>query len=125
MGERLLLLDGFELCCDGRPVALPMTAQRLLAFLALRDRPGAPVPGGRVLVGRHHRRAAHGQSAFGPVAAAATRPGAGRGQPDPPAAGWGVSVDYREAAHWAQALLDQPEGPRVRAWGRGSWARGA
>jgi DNA-binding SARP family transcriptional activator len=35
----LTLLDGFELRCGGEPVPLPMSAQRLLAFLALHDRP--------------------------------------------------------------------------------------
>jgi DNA-binding SARP family transcriptional activator len=34
---RLALLDGFELVCGGRVVPLPVTAQRLLAFLALHD----------------------------------------------------------------------------------------
>lgn len=33
------LLDGFELRCKGAPIHLPMSAQRLLAFLALRPRP--------------------------------------------------------------------------------------
>jgi DNA-binding SARP family transcriptional activator len=33
------LLAGFELVCGGHPVELPMTAQRLLAFLALHDKP--------------------------------------------------------------------------------------
>ena len=36
---RLELLGGFELHCDGRSVDLPTSAQRLLAFLALHDRP--------------------------------------------------------------------------------------
>lgn len=36
---RLDLLGGFELICDDRVVDLPTSAQRLLAFLALRDRP--------------------------------------------------------------------------------------
>jgi len=36
---RLALLDAFELVCDGRRVALPLSAQRLIAFLALRRRP--------------------------------------------------------------------------------------
>jgi DNA-binding SARP family transcriptional activator len=36
---RLTLLDGFGLVCDGEPVALPMTAQRVLAFVALHERP--------------------------------------------------------------------------------------
>ena len=38
-GARLTLLNAFELVCDGEPVALPMSAQRLVAFLALHDRP--------------------------------------------------------------------------------------
>jgi DNA-binding SARP family transcriptional activator len=33
------LMDGFELVCDGEPVQCPLTAQRLLAFLGLHDRP--------------------------------------------------------------------------------------
>jgi DNA-binding SARP family transcriptional activator len=36
---RLALLDGFELSNEAGPLALPLPAQRLLAFLALRDRP--------------------------------------------------------------------------------------
>jgi DNA-binding SARP family transcriptional activator len=36
---RLDLLGGFELICDDRVIELPTSAQRLLAFLALRDRP--------------------------------------------------------------------------------------
>ena len=35
----LALLDAFELRCDGEPVSLPPSAQRLLALLALRERP--------------------------------------------------------------------------------------
>jgi DNA-binding SARP family transcriptional activator len=35
----LRLLDGFELLCYAQPTPLPMAAQRLLAFLALQDRP--------------------------------------------------------------------------------------
>jgi DNA-binding SARP family transcriptional activator len=38
-GTRLCLLGGFELRCDGAPVELPLTPQRLLAFLALHERP--------------------------------------------------------------------------------------
>jgi DNA-binding SARP family transcriptional activator len=33
------LMDGFELVSDGVPVPCPLTAQRLLAFLGLHDRP--------------------------------------------------------------------------------------
>jgi DNA-binding SARP family transcriptional activator len=36
---RLALLNGFELICDGTTLAMPLGAQRLLAFLALRDHP--------------------------------------------------------------------------------------
>jgi DNA-binding SARP family transcriptional activator len=36
---RLVLLSGFELEQDGTPVILPLSAQRVLAFLALRERP--------------------------------------------------------------------------------------
>lgn len=36
---RLTLLDAFELACDGASIAIPMSAQRLLAFLALHPRP--------------------------------------------------------------------------------------
>ena len=35
----LRLLGGFALTCDGEPLGLPLGAQRLIAFLALRDRP--------------------------------------------------------------------------------------
>jgi DNA-binding SARP family transcriptional activator len=34
-----MLLRAFELQCDDKPLPLPLSAQRLLAFLALRDRP--------------------------------------------------------------------------------------
>ena len=36
---RLSLLSGFELVCDGRPVCLPMSAQRLLAYVGIQERP--------------------------------------------------------------------------------------
>jgi DNA-binding SARP family transcriptional activator len=35
----LSLLNAFELQCDGRRVSLPLSAQRLLAFVALHERP--------------------------------------------------------------------------------------
>jgi DNA-binding SARP family transcriptional activator len=38
-GTTLSLLNAFEVRCDGEPVGLPITAQRLLAFLALHERP--------------------------------------------------------------------------------------
>jgi DNA-binding SARP family transcriptional activator len=36
---RLLLLDGFQLECDGSIVEVPLSAQRLVAFLAVHERP--------------------------------------------------------------------------------------
>src|ERR1700682_5208768 len=36
---KLNLLHGFQLCRGERPVTLPMNAQRLVAFVALHDRP--------------------------------------------------------------------------------------
>ena len=33
------LLDGFDLSCDGQSVSVPLASQRLVAFLALHDRP--------------------------------------------------------------------------------------
>ena len=39
MNVNLNLLRGFELWCDGKRVALPLSAQRVIAFLALHERP--------------------------------------------------------------------------------------
>lgn len=39
MSVELHLLDGLELTTNGRPIDLPLGAQRLLAFLALNNRP--------------------------------------------------------------------------------------
>jgi DNA-binding SARP family transcriptional activator len=36
---QLNLLDAFELECDGAPVDLPMSARRVVAFVAIQDRP--------------------------------------------------------------------------------------
>jgi DNA-binding SARP family transcriptional activator len=36
---RLRLLNGFELVCGAKPVSLPLSAQRVVAFLALHQRP--------------------------------------------------------------------------------------
>lgn len=36
---QLTLLDSFELACDGEPVRVPMSGQRVLAFLALHEHP--------------------------------------------------------------------------------------
>ena len=39
MCTRLTLLGGFELADDGEPVVVPMSAQRVIAFIALHDHP--------------------------------------------------------------------------------------
>jgi len=39
MRTRLTLLGGFELAADGVPVVVPMSAQRVIAFIALHDHP--------------------------------------------------------------------------------------
>ena len=39
MELRLTLMNGFELTCDGERVCVPHNSQRLIAYLALRDRP--------------------------------------------------------------------------------------
>src|SRR6478735_3954566 len=36
---QLRLLDAFEVVCDGAPVRLPSIAQRLVAFVAVHERP--------------------------------------------------------------------------------------
>jgi DNA-binding SARP family transcriptional activator len=36
---QLTLLGGFELICEGVPITLPMSAQRVIAFVATHDRP--------------------------------------------------------------------------------------
>jgi len=56
--SHLRLLDGFELTCDGQPVMLTITVQRLLAFLALSDRPlRRPYVAGRLWIDATQGRA--------------------------------------------------------------------
>jgi DNA-binding SARP family transcriptional activator len=38
-GVRVALLGSFQLTCDGAPLPVPVTAQRVIAFLALHERP--------------------------------------------------------------------------------------
>jgi DNA-binding SARP family transcriptional activator len=107
---RLLLLDGFELLCEGRPVALPMTAQRLLAFLALRDRPAlrSHVAGSLWVETTEKHATASLRSALWRL----RRPGHELVEATVThlqLAG-GVTVDYQEAVGRAQELLEQPGG---------------
>jgi DNA-binding SARP family transcriptional activator len=119
---RLLLLDGFELRCDGRPVALPMTAQRLLAFLALRDRPAlrAQVAGCLWVDTTDEHATASLRSALWRL----RRPGHGLVEATLThlRLAAGVSVDYREAIGRARELLNQPDGDGLVADGDGDAA---
>jgi DNA-binding SARP family transcriptional activator len=63
---QVALLDGFEVRCSGERVALPPAAQRLVAFLALRERPLARlhVAGVLWLEGSEERSCANLRSAL-------------------------------------------------------------
>jgi DNA-binding SARP family transcriptional activator len=101
---RLTLLDSFELMADGRPVSVPLTAQRVLALLALSDRPllrhrvaGTLWPEASASrAGANLRSALWRLPAAGVVDATASHV---RMRPD-------VAVDFREAMVIARALID-------------------
>jgi DNA-binding SARP family transcriptional activator len=103
---RLTLLDGFELTCGGKPVPLPRSSQRVVAFLALHDRPllRLYVAGVLWLDSSEERSCANLRSALwrlrGPktqiVEASATHVRLGRE----------VVVDVRSLVSAARALLD-------------------
>jgi DNA-binding SARP family transcriptional activator len=107
---RLTLLGGFELLCDGEHVALSTSAQRLLAFVALRERPlqRSYVAGSLWLDSPEERAAANLRSALWRLH--------GCGIPlvqcmgpqlslDP-----GLVVDLREAEQLAHRTLDRANG---------------
>lgn len=107
----LSLLDAFELRCNGEIVSLPPSAQRLLALLALRDRPllRPHVAGTLWLDTPDERASANLRSSLWRL----NRPGPRlvdatsfqlRLAPD-------VRVDVREAAALAHQLLSRTEGP--------------
>ena len=109
---RLTLLDSFELMADGRPVTVPFTAQRVLALLALSDRPllrhrVAGTLWGEASASRagaNLRSALWRLPATGVVDATASHV---RMRPD-------VAVDFREAMVIARAMIDPSssgEGP--------------
>src|SRR5215218_10040467 len=94
---RLVLLDGFELRRGGRVVPVPMTVQRVLAFLALHDRmlPRALVAGTLWLDASEER-------ADGSRRSAVLEPRRAGGalvevMPSHLQLAAGVTVDYREA----------------------------
>jgi DNA-binding SARP family transcriptional activator len=107
----LSLLDAFELRCDGELVSLPPSAQRLLALLALHDRPLLrPFVAGTLWLDTPDERAsANLRSSLwrlnrpGPRLVDATSVQL-RLAPD-------VRVDVRETASLAHQLLSRPTGP--------------
>jgi DNA-binding SARP family transcriptional activator len=117
--NRLQLLDCFQLVCAGSPVMLPMSAQRLIAFLALH-----PHPLRRVHVAGALWLDSPEERAFASLRSALWRlQGAGRDLVETHGGQLGLHpclrVDYREAAGLSRALLDRPAaGPRPDAdWG--------
>jgi DNA-binding SARP family transcriptional activator len=109
-GASLNLLSAFELTCDGEQVSLPMPAQRLLAFVALRDRPVL-----RNYVAETLWLDSTGDHACGSLRSALwrlRRPGyelvdetSGRLR-----VAARLRVDVRVLVGWARGVLDAPEG---------------
>lgn len=106
----LVLLDGFELRRGGRVVPVPMTVQRVLAYLALHDRmlPRSQVAGTLWLDASEERATASLRSALWRL----RRPGDALVEVSPShlQLAAGVTVDYREAVGHARALLDEVGG---------------
>ncbi len=104
---RLVLLDGFELRRGGRVVPVPMTVQRVLAFLALHDRmlPRSQVAGTLWLDASEERATASLRSALWRL----RRPGDALVEVSSShlQLAAGVTVDYREVVGHARALLDE------------------
>ncbi|HXV32369.1 MAG TPA: BTAD domain-containing putative transcriptional regulator [Gaiellaceae bacterium] len=110
MDVRLTLLDGFELRHGDEPVALPLGSQRLVAFLALHDRPllRVHVAGALWLDATEERSCANLRSALwrlrkpgcAIVEATSTHVGLSRE----------VTVDVRELVGAARRLLDGVDG---------------
>lgn len=107
---RLTLLGGFELLCDGEHVALSTSAQRLLAFVALRERPlqRSYVAGSLWLDSPEERAAASLRSALWRLHSCGIQLVHSEGPQlslDP-----GVVVDLREAEQSAHRALDRTNG---------------
>ena len=119
MNAHLHLLDCFRLICEGRHVALPMSAQRLMAFLALH-----PHPLRRVHVAGALWLDSPEERAFASLRSALWRLQAAGGDLVETPAGQlglhpGVRVDFRDATCVARALLEASAGdpsPAVE-WG--------
>ena len=108
MKFNLRLLDCFALTCDGRPVSVPHSAQRLLAFLALHPHPlrRAQVAGSLWLDSPEERAHASLRSALWRVQQAGANVIEVRDAQLSLAPS--VRVDYREATALSRALLDGP-----------------
>jgi DNA-binding SARP family transcriptional activator len=108
-----VLLDGFELRCQAEPVPLPMTAQRLLAFLALHNRPlpRSHVAGTLWLDTTEE----HATASLRSVLWRLRRPGHAVIQASPShlRLASGVTVDYHQAIHHAHEILDETNGQEV------------
>jgi DNA-binding SARP family transcriptional activator len=110
---RLTLLNGFDLVCDGEPVALPMTAQRVLAFVALHERPlhRLHVAGSIWLDSPEERTYASLRSALWRLHRNGRRLVATDGQRL--ALGRDVEVDLHESEALARRALDESDGDAV------------
>jgi DNA-binding SARP family transcriptional activator len=110
---RIGLLDDFELLSDGRPLTVPLRAQRLLAFLALADRPvlRPRVAGTLWPEAAAHRAGANLRSALWRLPDARimeTTTSHVRLRPE-------VAVDFREAVALARRVIDGSSGLDGRA----------
>lgn len=110
---RLKLLEGFELRCDDEVVALPTSAQRLVAFLALHERPlrRAYVAGTLWIDTTEKRAAANLRSALWRL----TRPGRPLISISPSlvSVAPGVDIDVRDVVSIARWLLKEPDGTEM------------
>lgn len=106
---RLSLINGFELRCDGRELVVPLSSQRLIAYLALRDRAllRIHVAGTLWMDSTEERSCANLRSVLwrlkGP-AANAVRANASHAWLSPE-----VTVDLRDVVACARRLLRQPD----------------
>lgn len=112
VGVRLALLDAFELSADDHVVPLPLSAQRLLAFLALHEHPVRRLYVAGVLWtdAREARALANLRSALWRLQAPGCAPveaTAGELRLAPR-----VRVDFREAGRLAHALVAGSSDPR-------------
>ena len=116
---RLSLLSAFELTSAGERVTLPVPAQRLLAFVALRDRPVLRTYAAETLWLHSTEKHACGslRSALWRLRVRGNRLveiTGGRLRLEPR-----VGVDVRKLVGWARSVLDAPEGSGAELAGAG------